>query len=239
MEAFYFCYFELKWAFNSQTSFQDLEEDTEINTKQRLPQENDLQWHKVYKICNKWTWTCSDRSSCSDWLKLKCNSEPVCDASRLDVFDEDALTAASCRIQTDHAETQTSRQRPNQTDQVCVTALHTHTHTHTEFSLLMCLCASYAGVFLCVCWDFTYLGSGEDPFLQEVRRGRSLMDGRRWAIGQDGGGGGQGGCGWASVCWINSAHDQLTLFGETELAAGIRRHTAQLQEEEEEDRFVR
>ncbi|XP_035518551.1 dedicator of cytokinesis protein 3-like [Morone saxatilis] len=112
--------------------------------------------------------------------------EPVCDASRLDVFDEDALEAVSCWIQTDHAEAQTSRE-----------------------------------------------SGAEDPFLQEVRRGRSLMNGRRRAIGQDGGGGGQGGRGRAAG-GINGAHDQLTLFGETELAAGIRRHTAQLQEEEEE-----
>lgn len=139
----------------------------------------------------------------------------MCDASRLDVFDEDGLTAASCGIQTDHAEAQTTRQRPSQLTQLCVTAL----------------------------------GGSEDPLLQDgVRQGRCLMDGRRRAIGQEGGGGGQGGRGRAAG-WIDGAHDQLTLFGETEVTLDIGRHAAQLQaggggggrggEGEEEERFVR
>lgn len=57
---------------------------------------------------------------------------PVCDASRLDVFDKDVLIAASCGIQADHAEAQTSGQRPSQLTHLCVTALHARTHTDTH-----------------------------------------------------------------------------------------------------------
>jgi len=50
----------------------------------------------------------------------------------LDLFDEYALTAASCGIQTDHAEAQTSRQRPSELAHLYVKALHKHTQTHTN-----------------------------------------------------------------------------------------------------------
>ena len=56
----------------------------------------------------------------------------MCDASGLDVFDEDPLAAASCRVQTHHAEAQTPRQRPGQTDQLCVTALHQQAHADAD-----------------------------------------------------------------------------------------------------------
>ena len=46
---------------------------------------------------------------------LRFRVEPVSDASGLNVFDKDPLTAASCWIQTDHAEAQTFRERPGQT----------------------------------------------------------------------------------------------------------------------------
>ena len=105
---------------------------------------------------------------------------------------------------------------------LCVGPAHTHTHTQSLYSCrVFCRCVS-------VCRGSTHLGGGEDPFLQQVGWGRSLMDGRRRAIGQDGGGGRQVGRGRAAG-WINGAHDQLTLFRETEVAAGVRRHTAQLQ----------
>lgn len=85
----------------------------------------------------------------------------------------------------------------------------------------------YSWCGLCVYRVSTHLGGGDDPLLQEVGWGRRLMDGRRWTIGQDGGGGRQS---WRrrAADWINSAHDQLTPSGEIELTAGIRRHTVQL-----------
>lgn len=75
----------------------------------------------------------------------------------------------------------------------------------------------------------THLGSIKNPLL-EVRCGRSLTFGRKRAIGEDRGGRGQWGWGWATD-WIDT-HDQLTFFGETEIAAGVGRHGAQLQGEE-------
>lgn len=74
-------------------------------------------------------------------------------ASRLDLFDKDALTAAtSCRTETDHAEAQTARDGTSQPDQLCMTALITHTCTHTPtFST----CAFYRCI--CVC-SSAYLG---------------------------------------------------------------------------------
>lgn len=48
---------------------------------------------------------------------------PLCYSSRLDVFDEDSLTAGPLGIQTDHAEAQTPGQRPGQAEQLSATAL--------------------------------------------------------------------------------------------------------------------
>lgn len=57
------------------------------------------------------------------------------------------------------------------------------------------------------------------------------MDGRRQAIGHRGGGESSWG---RTAGGIDSAHDQLTLFREADVTAGIRRHTAQLQDRQEE-----
>lgn len=84
------------------------------------------------------------------------------DTSRLDLFDEDAVTAASCSIQSDHTEAQTAGQRASQTDQLRVTALHAHTRTHVDIHALL-------RVLLCMCCGPTHLRSGENPFLERVR----------------------------------------------------------------------
>lgn len=57
------------------------------------------------------------------------------------------------------------------------------------------------------------------------------MDGWRQAIGHRGGGESSWG---RAAAGIDSTHDQLTLFREAEVTAGIRRHTAQLQDRQEE-----
>lgn len=57
------------------------------------------------------------------------------------------------------------------------------------------------------------------------------MDGWRQAIGHRGGGESSWG---RAAGGIHSAHNQLTLFREAEVAAGIRRHTAQLEDRQEE-----
>lgn len=61
------------------------------------------------------------------------------------------------------------------------------------------------------------------------------MDGWRQAIGHRRGGESSWG---RAAGGIDSAHDQLTLFREAEVTAGIRRHTAQLQEEQEEKQIT-
>lgn len=73
----------------------------------------------------------------------------MCDAARLDLSDEDTLTAASCWIQTNHTEAQTTRGRPSQSDHFCVMALYAHTRRDTH-TVTDCTVRGYAVlVFMC------------------------------------------------------------------------------------------
>lgn len=59
-------------------------------------------------------------------------NEPVSNSSRLDVLDEDPPAAASCGIQPDHAETQTTGHGTVQADQLSGTSLRACAYTQSQ-----------------------------------------------------------------------------------------------------------